>query len=68
MSEWIGNYKLQYSIYYSYKNEWVQREFDLGKCLGRAEATERAIAFLSNCDDVVKPICLVDGWGNKFAA
>ena len=67
-NEWVGNYKLHYSIYYSYKNEWINREADLGKCLGHAEAVERAVAYLANCNDVVKPLYLSDGWGNKFTA
>lgn len=66
--EWIGNYKLHYAIYYSYKDEWVQRQADLGKCLSRAEATDKAVAFMMNADEVIKPLYLSDGFGNKFAA
>ena len=66
--EWIGNYKLYYAVYYSYKNEWVARQTDLGKCLGRAEAVDKAVAFMTNCEDTIKPLYLSDGWGNKFKA
>lgn len=66
--EWIGNYKLHYMTYYSYKNEWVARQADLGKCLGVTEAIDKAIAFMENCEDTIKSLYLSDGWGNKFKA
>ena len=66
--EWIGNYKLHYAVYYSYKNEWVARQTDLGKCLGVAEAVDKAVSFMENCEDTLKPLYLSDGWGNKFKA
>jgi len=66
--EWVGNYKFHYAVYYSYKNEWVQRQADMGKCLCRAEAIEKAIAFMNRCEETIKPLYLSDGWGNKFKA
>lgn len=66
--EWIGNYQFHYAVYYNYKNEWVTRQTNLGKCLGIAEAVDKAVAFMENCEDVIKPLYLSDGWGNKFKA
>lgn len=66
--EWVGNYVFHYGIYYSYKNEWVQRQSSLGKCLCRAEAIDKAIAFMENCEETIKPLYLSDGFGNHFRA
>ena len=68
MREWIGNYRLYYKIYYSYKDEWVTTFTELGKCLGCAEAAEKAVAFLQNCEDEVLPLFIRDGFGNNFKA
>lgn len=66
--EWIGNYKLHYVEYYSYKDEQVMREANLGHCLGVDEAIVKAICFLDNQSGTVYPRYISDGWGNKFKA
>lgn len=68
MREWIGNYKLYYQVHYSYKDETIVRQTDLGKCLGVDEAAAKAVNFLNSCDDEVWPMYLLDGFGNKIKA
>ena len=68
--EWIGNYKLHYLEWLSYKNEYVARTVDLGKCLGNEEAFARAVQYLvrENLDVDPASLYITDGWGNKFMA
>ena len=68
--EWIGNYKLRYDEYLSYKDAYVTHTIDLGKCLGNAEAFSRAVQYLVREDLDADPASLVviDGWGNEFKA
>ena len=69
--EYIGNYELTYSKYLTYKDKWVTRHFNLGKCLGKDEAFMKAINFIhSNEQDRIDygTMYVSDGWGNKFYA
>ena len=68
--EWIGNYKLHYVEYYSYKKEWVDRTTNLGRCLGKLEAISKAVDFLTRENLTVDytQLYISDGWGNKFYA
>lgn len=68
--EWIGNYQLHYSEFHSYKNEWVEKTAFLGKCLGVAEACEKAVNFIirENLTVDYSTMYVSDGWGNKFYA
>ena len=64
--EWIGNYTLYVEDYQNYKNEWVKRAFDLGKCLGEDEAVDRAIACIARefTTNKIRDVHIVNGWGN----
>ena len=68
--EWIGNYKLHYVEYHSYKKEWIGRTADLGRCLGRDEAIEKAILFIvrENLTIDTQKTYISDGWGNELKA
>ena len=68
--EWIGNYKLHYVEYYSYKQEWVGRTVDLGHCLGRDDAIDKAILFMIRENPITdsRKMYISDGFGNKFKA
>ena len=70
-NEWIGNYILTYKKYLSYKDEWIVRTYNLGKCLGNVEAFQKAVAFIhANEQDRIdyNSMYVSDGWGNKFWA
>ena len=68
--EWIGNYKLHYVEYFSYKQEWVAFTTDLGHCLGNEEAFKKAVDFLirENLTVDYSQTYISDGFGNKFWA
>lgn len=68
--EWIGNYKLHYVEWYSYKKEWISRTVDLGYCLSHDEAIEKAILFIIRENPITdsRKMYISDGWGNKFKA
>ncbi len=68
--EWIGNYKLHYVEYHSYKNEWIARTADLGRCLCNLEAMNKAVDFIirENLTVDYSQLYITDGWGNKFYA
>ena len=68
--EWIGNYKLHYTEWYSYKKEWVNRTAELGHCLGQMEAIGKALDFLIRENPIVNysQVYISDGWGNKIYA
>lgn len=68
MREWIGNYTLYYNEFHSYKNVWVSRTKALGHCGGVEEATQKAIAFMSEQEYKIKPLYLKDGFGRTFKA
>ena len=55
-NEWIGNYELHYTEYVSYKDEWIAKTTNLGKCLGNDEARIKAVQFIirENLARVVK--------------
>lgn len=68
--EWIGNYQLRFDQYFSYKDEYVTKTVDLGKCLGNGEAFTKAVAYLvrENVDADPASMVVIDGWGNEFKA
>ena len=68
--EWVGKYKLYYSEYLSYKDEWINKQTDLGYCLGVNEACEKAVNFIirENIDTDYLTMYVQDGFGNKFYA
>ncbi len=68
--EWIGNYKLYYSEYLSYKNTWVSKWADLGHCLSVKEACEKAVNFIirENITVDYDTMYVRDGFGNNFYA
>ena len=68
--EWIGNYKLYYSEYLSYKNTWVSKQTDLGYCLSVQEACEKAVNFIVRESITVDydTMYVRDGFGNNFYA
>ena len=65
-NEWIGPYKLYYKEFNPYKNTWIARQQDLGKCLSVFEAATKAMAFLSKQDEKVEILYLKDGFGNHI--
>lgn len=68
--EWIGNYKLYYSEYLSYKDVWVSKHVDLGYCLSVQEACEKAMNFIIRENITVNYATMYvrDGFGNNFYA
>lgn len=66
--EWMGKYEFHYEVYYTYKQEWVKCRTNLGECLNVNDAVAKAVAFMNRCGEIVKPLYLMDGWGNKFMA
>ena len=63
--EWIGNYHLFVEDYLNYKSEWVEKRFDLGKCLSEDEACERAAACIARefTTNKIRNVYVVNGWG-----
>ena len=68
--DWIGNYKLHYAEYYSYKDRWVTRTANLGYCVTKNEAFQKAVAFITreNITTDYSTMYISDGFGNKFFA
>lgn len=68
--DWIGNYKLHYVEYHSYKDEWIAREANLGYCVTTAEALQKAVDFIirENITVDYEKLYVSDGFGNKFFA
>jgi hypothetical protein len=68
--DWIGNYKLHYVEYYSYKDVWVAREANLGYCVTKDEAFQKAVDFIvrENITVDYEKTYISDGFGNKFFA
>ena len=68
--DWIGNYKLHYIEYYSYKDEWVARTANLGYCVTKDEALQKAVDFIirENITVDYSTMYVSDGFGNKFFA
>ena len=63
--EWVGTYTLHVEDYLNYKSKWVEKWFDLGKCLGEDEACERAVACIMRefTTNKLRNIYIVNGWG-----
>jgi len=68
--EWVGNYKLYYSEYLSYKDAWIAKQTDLGYCLSVGEACEKAVNFIvrENITVDYDTMYVRDGFGNNFYA
>ncbi len=64
--EWIGEYWFVCDEYKTYKKEWVQRDFNLGKCLGQSEAIFKAIETMARelPESRIRNAYILDGWGH----